>query len=236
MAKKIAVQCGHGTSTDGSWDSGCVYGKYTEAGLMLKITKAAVKYLRASGIKVISDADTGNNKNMIKDVEWANKEGVDLYVSIHCDYSKAPKGVMPLYVSNSGKKLATALNKAIKNGMGMNSRGVQKRTDLWELNGTDMTACILETGAIKADLASLRDKSDAYGKCIAKGICNYLGVTFSDGKTESKNVTLYRVRKSWKDSTSQKGAFSDLKNAKACADKYNLNVYDSNGKEVYSGK
>ena len=45
MAKKIAVQCGHGTSTDGSWDSGCVYGKYTEAGLMLKITKVAVKYV-----------------------------------------------------------------------------------------------------------------------------------------------------------------------------------------------
>lgn len=229
--KKIAVQCGHGTSTDGSWDSGCVYGKYTEAGLMLKITKAAVKYLRASGITVISDADSGNNKNMIKDVQWANKEGVELYVSIHCDYSKAPKGVMPLYVSSSGKKLATALNKAIKSGMGMKSRGVQKRTDLWELNGTDMTACILETGAIKADLATLRDKSDAYGKCIAKGICNYLGVTF---KGTAKKET-YRVRKTWTDSKSQKGAYTVLANAKKCADKYGYNVYDSSGKEVYNG-
>lgn len=233
MAKKIAVQCGHGTSTDGSWDSGCVYGKYSEAALMLKITKAAVKYLRASGITVISDADTGNNKNMIKDVQWANKEGVSLYVSIHCDYSKAPSGVMPLYVSSSGKKLATALNKAIKSDMGMKSRGVQKRIDLWELNGTDMTACILETGAIKADLATLRDKPDKYGKAIAKGICNYLGVTF---KESAESVTPYRVRKTWKDSKSQKGAFNDLKNAKACADKYNYNVYDKNGKEVYSGK
>lgn len=235
MAKKIAVQCGHGTSTDGSWDSGCVYGKYTEAGLMLKITKVAVKYLRASGITVISDADSGNNKNMIKDVQWANQEGVSLYVSIHCDYSKAPKGVMPLYVSSSGKKLATALNKAIKSDMGMKSRGVQKRTDLWELNGTDMTACILETGAIKADLATLRDQSDKYGKAIAKGICSYMGVTFKDGsKTETKEM--YRVRKAWKDSKSQKGAFANLANAKKCADKYNLNVYDSSGKEVYSGK
>lgn len=233
MAKKIAVQCGHGTSTDGSWDSGCTYNGYTEAGLMLKITKAAVKYLRASGIKVISDADSGNNKNMIKAVHWANSENVDLYVSIHCDYSKAPKGVMPLYVSSSGKKLATALNNAIKSGMGMKSRGVQKRTDLWELNGTDMTACILETGAIKADLAILRDKPDQYGKCIAKGICNYLGVTF---KEAAESVTPYRVRKTWKDSKSQKGAFNELKNAKACADKYNYNVYDKNGKEVYRGK
>ena len=45
--KTIAVQCGHGVSLDGSWDSGCAYksgGKqYTEAALMLPITKAAVK-------------------------------------------------------------------------------------------------------------------------------------------------------------------------------------------------
>lgn len=235
MAKKIAVQCGHGVSTDGSWDSGCVYGKYTEAALMLKITKAAVKYLRASGITVISDADKDNNKNMIADVQWANKEGVSAYISIHCDYSKAPKGVMPLYVSSSGKKLATALNKSIKSEMGMKSRGVQKRTDLWELNGTDMTACILETGAIKADLAILRDKPDQYGKAIAKGICSYLGVKFKE-QTETKSSELYRVRKVWNKPDTQKGAFSDLDNAKACADLYNLNVYNSKGKKVYSGK
>ena len=233
MAKKtIAVQCGHGTSTDGGWDSGCVYGKYTEAGLMLKITKSAVKYLRASGLNVISDADTGNNKNMIADVRWANNIGASLYVSIHCDYSKAPSGVMPLYVSSSGKKLATALNKAVKSEMGMKSRGVQKRTDLWELNGTDMTACILETGAIKKDLAILRDKPEQYGKAIAKGICNYMGVTF---KGTTKKET-YRVRKSWDDNKSQKGAYTVLANAKKCADKYGYKVYDSNGKDVYSGK
>ena len=87
MSKTIAVQCGHGVSTDGSWDSGCVYKGHTEAGLMLKITRAAVKYLRAAGVKVISDADHGNNKNMIEDVRGANRVGCDLYVSIHCDYS-----------------------------------------------------------------------------------------------------------------------------------------------------
>lgn len=234
MSKTIAVQCGHGTSIDGGWDAGCVYGKYTEAGLMLKITKAAVKYLRTSGITVISDADTNNNKNMIADVRWANNVGVDLYISIHCDYSKAPSGVMPLYVSSSGKKLATALNKAIKSDMKMKSRGVQKRTDLWELNGTDMTACILETGAIKADLATLRDKSDAYGKAIAKGICSYLGVTFKEKAEKKTAAQLYRVRKTWNNASSQKGAFYDINNAKECAKKNHLNVYDSKGKKVYS--
>ena len=233
MSKTIAVQCGHGVSTDGSWDSGCVYKGHTEAALMLKITKAAVKYLRKSGVTVISDADHGNNKNMIADVRWANNVGCKLYVSIHCDYSGAPKGVMPLYVSGSGKKLGKCLEKSIKKDLKMRSRGVQKRTDLWELNGTDMTACILETGSIKGDLATLKGKPDAYGKAIAKGICAYLGVAFKDSPKANET---YRVRKTWKDAKSQKGAFTSLANAKKCADKNGYSVFNSKGKAVYRGK
>ena len=177
MSKKVALMCGHGKSVDGSWDPGTTYKGYSEAALMLPITKAAVKYLRSWGVKVISDADTNNNKNMIVDVKWANKEKCDVYISVHCDYYKAASGVMPLYVSKGGKKLASCLNSAIKNGMPMKSRGVVKRTDLWELNGTDMVACILETGSIKADLTMLRKYPDKYGKLIARGICNYFGIT-----------------------------------------------------------
>lgn len=172
---KIALMCGHGRSTDGTWDSGTAYAGKTEAALMLPITKAAVKYLRSYGVEVISDADTNNDKNMIADVRWANKEKVVLYVSVHCDYYKAPSGVMPLYVSAKGKVLATALNDAIKNGLPIRSRGVVKRSDLYELNQTDAVACILETGSIKADINKLKE-SDKYGKCIAQGICNYLGI------------------------------------------------------------
>ena len=117
----------------------------------------------------------------------------------------------------------------------MKSRGVQKRTDLWELNGTDMTACILETGSIKGDLATLRDKPDAYGKAIAKGICSYLGVAFPANKKKPK-AEVYRVRKAWKDTKSQKGAFKDLANAKKCADKNGYSVFNSKGKVIYRGK
>lgn len=47
-------------------------------------------------------------------------------------------------------------------------------------------------------------------------------------------ATLYRVRKNWSDTASQKGAFRDLINAKACADKNpGYSVFDENGKAVY---
>lgn len=235
MSKKVALMCGHGKQTNGVWDAGCTYAGYNEAALMLPITKSAVKHLRAAGVTVISDADTNNNRNMISDVAWANREKTDIYVSIHCDYSKAPSGVMPLYVSTGGKKLATALNTAISKGMPIRSRGVCRRTDLYELNSTDMVACILETGAIKADLKVLKNNYEKYGKLIADGILSYLGV--KKGTTETKTETLYRVRKAWNDSKSQIGAYASLDNAKRECDKHpGYTVYGENGKVIYTSK
>lgn len=47
-------------------------------------------------------------------------------------------------------------------------------------------------------------------------------------------VKWYRVRKSWEDAKSQKGAYKVLKNAKACADKNEgYSVFDWNGNAVY---
>lgn len=45
---------------------------------------------------------------------------------------------------------------------------------------------------------------------------------------------LYRVRKSWADAKTQKGAFKSPDNAKKCADNNNgYAVFDANGKQVY---
>lgn len=171
----LALMVGHGRSLDGSWDSGCVYGDYTEAALMLRIVKVAVKWLRKSGVKVITDADDANNRNMKASVAWANSKGARLYMSVHCDYKNAPAGVYPLYRSEAGKKMAEAIGKSVASSMKMKFRGAAKRTDLYELNATKMTAVIFETGAIKADLKKLKDYK-AYGKALAKAICKYIGV------------------------------------------------------------
>lgn len=178
--KKHDIFClvvGHGVSQDGSWDCGCTYGKYTEADLMLKITKVAVKYLRKSGIKVLTDADKDNNRNMVSCVAWANYKKADLYMSVHCDWSKASKGVAPLYTSATGGKMATVVGKSVAKSMKMKWKGAFKENDLYELNATNMPAVIFETGAIKADLSYLKDYKK-YGKALAKGICKYLDVKF----------------------------------------------------------
>ena len=176
----VALFVGHGKSTDGSWDPGCTYNGYTEAALMLPITQHAVRHLEYNKITVLTDAFDANNLNMIKQIKLANSKKANLFMSLHCDYSKAPTGTLPLYLSESGKKLANTVNARVMSCVGLKTRGVIRRTNLGELNNTDMTACIFETGSIKADLKLLRDKPDLYGKAIAWGICDYLGVEFKD--------------------------------------------------------
>ena len=54
-------------------------------------------------------------------------------------------------------------------------------------------------------------------------------------ETATEPEKWYRVRKTWADAKSQKGAYKVLKNAKACADKNDgYSVYDWNGNVVYA--
>lgn len=59
----------------------------------------------------------------------------------------------------------------------------------------------------------------------------------SPAGTPAPSGQMYRVRKTWADAKSQKGAFQNLDNAKRCADSNaGYSVYDENGKTVYTGK
>lgn len=187
MAKiKIALTIGHGKSTDGTWDPGCTYGALSEAALMLAIGKKVAAILRKSpSLEIITDADTGNDRNMIKSVSVANSKGADYYISLHCDYSGAPAGVYPLYVSAAGKKMAQTLNDTIKSELNMPSRGIAKRSDLFELNYTDMPAVLLETSCVKDPILQ---KPDKYAPAVAKAICKIAGVSYP-GTTAKKTAT-----------------------------------------------
>lgn len=171
----LALIVGHGKSLDGSWDPGCVYGEYTEAGLMLPIVKEAAKLLRKSGVKVLTDADKANNRNMKSSVAWANNNGADLYISVHCDYSAASTGVMFYYGDSTDKKLGDAVCKYIAKTMSMKNKGGKKDLAKFEINSPKAPSIILETGAIKADLSKLK-QSKKYGRTIAKAILKYIGV------------------------------------------------------------
>ena len=68
---------------------------------------------------------------------------------------------------------------------------------------------------------------------ILKGILGTAGRAAPSAPAETE--IWYRVRKSWADASSQKGAFKSLENAKKCADENpGHSVFDESGKAVYT--
>lgn len=177
---RVYIACGHGTSATGIWDSGCTYKGMQEAKLMLPITKDFVSYMRKSGVYVYTDADTGNNQNIIKGIKAANKKRISAYISVHCDWRYAPSGTMPLYKSKKDRLLASALNKGVRSTLSIGTRGLKRRPELRELYKTKAVSCIFETGSISKDYKTFKKKHKKYGKGLALGLCNYLGIPLID--------------------------------------------------------
>lgn len=74
-----------------------------------------------------------------------------------------------------------------------------------------------------------------YLKPRLQEIANQANVLLNGGSSTSPSSGgLYRVRKSWSDSKSQKGAFKDLGNAKKCANQNaGYAVFDEKGNKIY---
>lgn len=74
-----------------------------------------------------------------------------------------------------------------------------------------------------------------YGEKIIRILNALIGTTVT--KPEDKKEVWYRVRKTWKDAVTQKGAFHNLDNAKKCADENKgYSVFDESGVVLYSNK
>ena len=84
----------------------------------------------------------------------------------------------------------------------------------------------------------IKDGGYATDLTYVQKLCNIIerwNLTQYDVAEETTSTSLYRVRKSWSDAASQKGAFRELSNAKACADKNpGYSVFDDSGSVVYT--
>ena len=149
-------------------------------------------------------------------------------------------------------KLAVAEAKVIADYFGL-----KKQTN----NGTTS----VKTYKAVTDLPTYSNAADAKAKKSARGTyakgVYYIFNKYPDGVSGMLNITkdttgntagawinpeenvekiveqkLYRVRKTWADSSSQKGAFEELANAKTCCQVSgkDYKVFDWNGKEVYA--
>lgn len=178
MIYRVYIETGHGIDIENIWDPGCSWNGYQEARLMIPICQAAANYLTEKGVFVYTDAFGNNNRNLKYTLKFVKEHSVSVLLNVHCDYRYAPSGTMPLYRYSDQKKLARCLNDGVHKYIKIKDRGLVRRTDLDTLNKSPgyCVACLFETGSISNDNTLLRTKYKLYGKGLAKGICDYLGV------------------------------------------------------------
>lgn len=138
-------------------------------------------------------------------------------------------------------------NRAITIEVGNSTRGVNWEVSDFVLNRLiDLVADICIRNNIypctyTGNKNGVLQKHEWYASTNCPG--PYLGNKFSFIASEvNKKLdkdykeNLYRVRKSFNDKKSQKGAFKSIDNAKKCADRYKLKVFDEGGNEIYPRK
>src|SRR5690606_14958429 len=218
-------------------------------------------HLKASGFKTILVAPTDEDTPLEIRVKRANDAKADLYVSIHAnaltDKKWGTHGGTETYVymgSKESERIGRIIHKHLMKGTPLRDRGVKKGNHLYVLRNTKMPAVLVECAFMDNLEEAKLLLSDAFRReCareIAMGICEAYGVKFKDGvssaptsssktnnnSNSSSTDKLYRVRKTWADIKTQKGAYKDLNNAKKLADtlkSQGYKVFDWNGKVVY---
>lgn len=184
----IVIDPGHNYS---GVDTGAVGNGLREQDITFYIAEKLKPILERNGFDVIMTrnslkenvSDESVSASLTRRSEIANRNGADLFVSIHCN-AGGGTGVETYYCtdSNDGKVFASFIQKNVVKTIGLRDRGV-KNARYAVLRNTDMTALLLETGFIDtaSDAAYLgsSEYQQKYAEAIAKGICEYVGVEYN---------------------------------------------------------
>lgn len=243
--KKILLISGHGAGQPGSVGNG-----YVEADLTRELVNLIAPKLENYAIVDVYDQD----RNAYIDIENNNFNVSDYIYALEIHFnsvsSKQANG-SEIYVTSkeNGISVEQSIMKRLNKFFAIRDNdsifdGV-KKTDflvIKTLKNKGINAALLETCFITNanDMNIYQKYKDDIALNIVLGIAEGFGLTKIENKeaNDDEGVTkLYRVRKSWEEVSSQVGAFKDLNNAKAMADKYlGYEVYDSNGKVIYTSK
>lgn len=250
MSKLIALCDGHDMDTAGKRTPILPNGLKSETGNFMhenEFNRAVVakmdKILKRCGFRTLLVAPTDTNNPLKARTDLANAKKADAYVSIHANAFDGkfdgydPEGIETYHYPNSveGAKLAKSVHKYLIQGTKQKDRGV-KSANFHVLRETNMVSILVEAGFMDNLYEAKLLLSDSFREEVAievsKGICDYFGIPFVEEKPVPTN--LYRVRLSWGDVKSQKGAFSVLANAIHLANaNKGYKVYNESGKQVY---
>lgn len=222
---------------------GAELSKYGEVHYTIETANHPYDEMTAAGRNQNLNFRTTNANN----IYWnaVKKYGKDnfkiIFISIHANaYSDPNVSGYEIFVYKHGgeaHQLAKAIHRQAQLILGVGTdikdRGI-KEANFAVLKNTIMPAVLIEHEFYTNPIAAKKLLNPAFRKkCsehILKGVLDYAGVT----PIEEVEKIIYRVRKEWEDSKSQKGAYSILDNAIAEAKKYDdYKVFDGIGNQVY---
>lgn len=196
---KLYFDFGHG-----GIDTGAKAFGVNEKDLILAIGLIALKDLKRHNIEVVTTRTTDKTVSLRERSNKANKEKVDFFVSLHCNWFKDPKvhGLDTHIWTHTTKSenFAKIVNDEIfKSGLFRNNRGV-KRSNFHVLRETYAPAILIELGFMsnKEENQILQNKQKELGLAISKAILKALNIKYIDlekpkPKPEPKTKGFYRV-------------------------------------------
>ncbi|WP_404988156.1 N-acetylmuramoyl-L-alanine amidase family protein [Clostridium culturomicium] len=235
MSKKAFVDLGHGGNDPGACGNGL-----RESDIVLAVGLRVKYHLLRHDVEVMLSRESDKTVSLAERTNMANRFGADALASIHCNAAiETAYGIETYCYTFKYRVLADKVHgKLVENkSLYYANRGV-KEADFHMLRESNMDAALVEMAFISnaRDAQLLRNMQEEYAIAIAQGILDYLGIAWiNENESKPENNELYRVRKSWGDAASQKGAYSIKENAIAeCKNHNGYNVYDSKGNCVYS--
>lgn len=195
---RIGIDCGHTLSGEGTGSQGC---GYREENLTRELGKIVIEMLKKEGHTIYDctvDKSSNNAQQLIDRVNKANKQPLDLFVSIHfnaCvndvkgDGRTTGTEVLLHSMSSKAKPYAERIVKKIAN-LGLKNRGV-KTHNAYVLKHTKAPALLIETCFIddRDDMNVYLKNPRKFAKAIVEGI---LDKTITD-VTETPKKGFYRV-------------------------------------------
>ncbi len=177
VAGRVVVDPGHGgkdpgaQSTLGFW----------EKGVVLDVGNKLARDLQARGASVSMTRSDDTFVELDGRAAFANRQRVDLFVSVHADSSPNPEASgFTVYISRHAGSEALAAAQAIEHslrGAGFASRGIG-RADYRVVKNTDMPAVLVELGYLTngRDARNLNDPSQRtrYAQAICDGAAAWL--------------------------------------------------------------
>ncbi|PSN15192.1 N-acetylmuramoyl-L-alanine amidase, partial [filamentous cyanobacterium CCT1] len=152
-----------------------------EKQVIFPISQRVAALLEAQGIVVVMTRQEDTTLDLQTRADIANRAQANLFVSIHANAISLSRpdvnGIETYHASESGRRLAAALQASMLAATGMRDRGV-KQARFYVLRATTMPSALVEVGFVTGaqDAPRLADPAwrETMAQAIANGILQYI--------------------------------------------------------------